>query len=211
MIDPYEVLKVEKTATAEDIKLSYRILSKEHHPDKGGDADKMAEIAEAYAILSDPVKKAEYDETGKVSGPVSFEQEVDAWTNRVLAQAVDDKDVNYQNLMSKAERIAKTEIQKINQLIETLERYRDSLIEIVEKKCAVNPDDSEPRKRRKEQFGYIVNKGLDQITDQIEKTAHQLDIAEAAKEQLKELESDDDERVWMPTQSYTIQSTATGW
>lgn len=57
----YDILGVPKTASADDIKSAFRNLAKQHHPDRGGDEKKFKEINEAYAVLSDPAKKNEYD------------------------------------------------------------------------------------------------------------------------------------------------------
>jgi curved DNA-binding protein CbpA len=61
MKDFYEILGIEKDASQEEIKKQYRKLSKEHHPDKGGDGQIFGEITEAYQVLSDPEKRAAYD------------------------------------------------------------------------------------------------------------------------------------------------------
>jgi len=61
MVDYYSTLGVPKTATQEQIKKAYRKLAMEHHPDRGGDHDKFSSINAAYDVLSDPVKKQEYD------------------------------------------------------------------------------------------------------------------------------------------------------
>lgn len=59
--DYYEILKVPRKATVEEIRTSYKNLAKQHHPDKGGDKEKFQEIQTAYEILSDDNKKKEYD------------------------------------------------------------------------------------------------------------------------------------------------------
>ena len=66
--DYYEVLGVEKTASAEDIKKAYRKKAIQYHPDKNpGDKEaeeKFKEAAEAYEVLSDPQKRQRYDQFG---------------------------------------------------------------------------------------------------------------------------------------------------
>ena len=66
--DYYEVLGVEKTATADEIKKAYRKKAIQYHPDKNpGDKEaeeKFKEAAEAYDVLSNPDKRARYDQFG---------------------------------------------------------------------------------------------------------------------------------------------------
>jgi len=65
--DYYEVLNVNRSASEDDIKKSYRHLALKYHPDRNKDKDaenKFKEISEAYAILIDPEKRQMYDQYG---------------------------------------------------------------------------------------------------------------------------------------------------
>src|SRR6056297_3754688 len=66
--DYYELLGVDRDADQKDIKKAYRKLAKKYHPDMNQDgkdtSEKFKEISEAYEILSDPDKRARYDQYG---------------------------------------------------------------------------------------------------------------------------------------------------
>ncbi len=69
MTDPYATLGVSRNASADDIKKAYRKLAHQYHPDKkGGNEAKFKEVNEAYQVLGDPQKKAQYDRFGS-TGP----------------------------------------------------------------------------------------------------------------------------------------------
>lgn len=75
----YQILGVAKTATADEIKKAYRKLALKYHPDKNpGDKqaeDKFKEISEAYAVLSDPEKRQQYDTFGSAGFRQRYSQE----------------------------------------------------------------------------------------------------------------------------------------
>ncbi|HXC93788.1 MAG TPA: DnaJ domain-containing protein, partial [Geobacteraceae bacterium] len=77
--DYYEILGLKKGASPEEIKKAFRKLAVKFHPDKNpGDKkaeDRFKEINEAYAVLSDPEKKSQYDQFGSTGFHQRYSQE----------------------------------------------------------------------------------------------------------------------------------------
>lgn len=77
--DYYKILGIDKQASAAEIKKAYRKLALKYHPDKTkGDKameDKFKKISEAYAVLSDPEKRNQYDTYGSAGFQQRFSQE----------------------------------------------------------------------------------------------------------------------------------------
>jgi curved DNA-binding protein len=75
----YEILGVARNADAETIRKTYRKLARQHHPDVNpGDSaseERFKEISHAYAILSDPEKRSQYDEFGEAALEGGFDAE----------------------------------------------------------------------------------------------------------------------------------------
>lgn len=77
--DYYKILGVSKGSSQEEIRSKFRRLALEYHPDRNKEPDaqeKFKEINEAYQVLSDPNKRAEYDRFGRVGGGTG------GWSNR---------------------------------------------------------------------------------------------------------------------------------
>src|SRR5262245_24525960 len=77
--DYYELLQIQPDAAPDEIHKAYRVLAMQHHPDRNATPDaasRMAEINEAYSILSEPASRRQYDEKRNssrqfdVAGPI---------------------------------------------------------------------------------------------------------------------------------------------
>lgn len=99
--DLYRDLGVEPDATDEEIKKAYWNKAKENHPDKeGGNAEKMALINKAHAILSNPSKRKKYDETGETEEQ-AFSSKFASFMAQILTQVINEtSNVNQQNLIA---------------------------------------------------------------------------------------------------------------
>jgi len=76
MPDYYEVLQVSPRAEADVIRAAYRTLARKYHPDHGGDARRMIALNDAWDVLGDPARRADYDasRTGAESQPAPTAQ-----------------------------------------------------------------------------------------------------------------------------------------
>lgn len=62
----YDILGVGMAVSPERVRAAYMALAKEHHPDKGGDTERMAAVTEAWSILRDPAGRRAHDELLKL-------------------------------------------------------------------------------------------------------------------------------------------------
>ncbi|KAG0648939.1 putative J domain-containing [Hyphodiscus hymeniophilus] len=92
--EPYAVLGIEKTATADEIKSAYRKAALKHHPDKAAPNKqeeakvRFQELAFAYAVLSDPIRRKRYDVTGSTSESLQADGDF-SWSDFYRSQYAD--------------------------------------------------------------------------------------------------------------------------
>ena len=91
--DYYEILGVSKEASAKEIKEAYRSLAFQYHPDRNnGSADaleRMKQINEAYAVLSDPAKRSRYDSLRQTYGNSAYGKFRDGYSEEDIFRGSD--------------------------------------------------------------------------------------------------------------------------
>ena len=100
----YEILGLTKEAKPEEIKSSYRKLAKKLHPDIGGDEEDFKNIQKAYEVLSDPIRRKIYDQTGSTERPKDrVKEELLGFINNVIIPEIErSKKVGELDIMSLA-------------------------------------------------------------------------------------------------------------
>ena len=95
--NPYDLLGVRSSSSEAEIRAAYRARAKVLHPDAGGDADEFALLTEAYDLLMDPVRRAEFERTGTwapLSSSVDPDADLYAEVGMALATAIADVGVD---------------------------------------------------------------------------------------------------------------------
>lgn len=91
--DYYDILGLEKDASQKQVREAYRRLALLHHPDRNKDnldaADRMKEINESYAVLSDPQKRREYDALRQAYGSSAYGQFRQTYSDRDIFKGSD--------------------------------------------------------------------------------------------------------------------------
>jgi molecular chaperone DnaJ len=112
-MDFYQIIGVSEHADPETITKAYRLLAKKYHPDRNiGDEDakiKYLEVAEAYEVLSDPLKRAEYNSRGFVGRSSQFKQE-----HRKSTGTTAERDDNFVQSASRRYRASGEELNSID-------------------------------------------------------------------------------------------------
>ncbi len=114
MTCPYDVLGLTREASSATIRAAYRLLSKTHHPDVGGDAETFSKIKMAHDLLIDPVRRHRYDTTGDASESIpegNVEAEIHSFiTQTMLSLMNSGHDVESFDLISEMKAVIHKEI-----------------------------------------------------------------------------------------------------
>lgn len=183
----YQILNVSKTANDAEIKRSYRVLAKRYHPDLNpGDqevADKFADINVAYEVLSDSVKRAEYDkQLAQANAPKQRPEDIIA-RQRAAAQAA-----ARQAAAAQAAQQAAAQQALRNQMRESLRNGTDPSIIIAQRaaaQAAAAQQAAAQAQARAQQYQAQLS--------EVEKRAHEAGIAEGKRvsaSEIKKLKSD---------------------
>jgi curved DNA-binding protein CbpA len=121
-MNPYTELDVPVDASLETIKQRYRTLAQMHHPDKGGDEELFKRIKLAYEILSDPVRRKQYDITGETT-TTNAKDEAIANIVQILLHVVPSLNVDQDDLIQIAEIETRTMLDLVHKDISVTERY----------------------------------------------------------------------------------------
>lgn len=70
--DPFAILNADRDASIDEIKRIYRVLSKIHHPDRGGNPERFKEIVRAHNVLTDARARKNWEKYGNPDGPTMF-------------------------------------------------------------------------------------------------------------------------------------------
>jgi curved DNA-binding protein CbpA len=131
-MDHYTTLGVNKNASPDEIKRSYRKLASQHHPDKGGDEEMFKRIKLAYEILSDPVRRKQYDITGETT-TTNAKDEAVANIVQILLHVVPNFNVDQDDLIHIAEMETRTMLDLVHKDIGVTERYILNLEKVLSK------------------------------------------------------------------------------
>ena len=121
-MNPYTELDVPVSASYETIKQRYKTLAQMHHPDKGGDEEMFKRIKLAYEILSDPVRRKQYDITGETT-TTNAKDEAVANLVQILLHVVPNFNVDQDDLIHIAEMETRAMLDLVNKDIGVTERY----------------------------------------------------------------------------------------
>lgn len=127
----YEILGVDKNAAADELKRAFRKKASKAHPDRGGNADTMARLNYAMAVLEDPARRAAYDERGVDNQGMTLLQEAAEMPKKVINGALEAPDGKFlqeaNRMLEQGRRDGEADIQSMEARRVKLLRRRESV------------------------------------------------------------------------------------
>lgn len=129
--DPYAILGLERTCSADDVRAAFRKASLQHHPDTGGDRETFEALKRAEAILSDAERRRRYDETGDTGESKHSQLDTDRGAHTVFATIIENIivteqiDVETEDLVDMMREVLKARIGEIEGDLARLRRGVD--------------------------------------------------------------------------------------
>ncbi|KAH8699224.1 DnaJ domain protein [Talaromyces proteolyticus] len=197
-IDPYGVLDIKQTASADEVKSAYRKKALKHHPDKASPEtrdeakQKFQEIAFAYAILSDDRRRRRYDLTGNTSESLDLEDDDFDWAQFYQEQFSGMVDASAIDKIKKEYQGSDQEREDLLAAFEQFEGDLDRVYEVIMLSSVIDDD---------ERFRAIIDKAIadeevqawkkytaESESKRKKRLKHAQDEAAEAEEAAKELE-----------------------
>lgn len=177
----YETLGIKADASPEEIKRAYRKRATKEHPDKAtGNHDAMSALAIAYGVLSDPERRANYDETGRDQLPRTEEH-----IASMVMQAFKDA------LLKSPDNILKNARKWLADYNSKLEEQKATIEEIItvlqDRRKKINTDNSTNF------FHLIIDQSTKQHEQSLVNTEVDLNVCKIALQRLSEYKSDEPE------------------
>ena len=129
----YDILGLSKNATFEEIKSKYKSLAQQHHPDKGGDPELFKQIKNAYDVLSDPLRRKHYDNTGHFENRGSIRDEALERLSQLFFNIVPNINADIDDLILIMKNESRRERENINNNINICNGYISKLKKIINK------------------------------------------------------------------------------
>lgn len=126
----YDTLNVPADASTDDIKQAFRRKASAAHPDKGGSDETMARLNKAYAVLSSPERRAQYDETGDDREPAPLADKAAQYLTSLFSDQLErDGDIiqAVRTELSAAGQGAQAEIERLGKKVAKLSRRRSKI------------------------------------------------------------------------------------
>lgn len=184
----YDLLGIEPGATAEEIKRAYKRRAKELHPDKtGGDPDKenlFKQVKNAYETLIDPVRRAQYDETG--SGPATpIEIEATGILSSLFAGMIDQ--IATESITRLPHSAGKTVQEMVDGAKKNIDENHKGILncaKVIEKLEEIRPK-VEFDGKGKNLFTAVLDQKIELIKDQRKGKEHNIQVNEEILKMLK--------------------------